>query len=90
MQETSRGNVKGIRDVVTMNLLPPKKEEPMRVPRIAINGFGRIGRTVMRIAKMRRQFNVVAINDLSAPEQLAYSFIRQLAEMDGMSSDFGG
>lgn len=46
----------------------------MSVPQIAINGFGRIGRTVLRIAKMRREFNIVAINDLSAPEQLAYSF----------------
>jgi len=46
----------------------------MSVPRIAVNGFGRIGRTVMRIAKLRRHFNVVAINDLSGPEQLAYSF----------------
>lgn len=46
----------------------------MRVPRIAINGFGRIGRTVLRISKLRRHFNVVAINDLSTPEQLAYSF----------------
>ena len=46
----------------------------MSVPRIAINGFGRIGRTVMRIAKLRRHFNVVAINDLSGPDQLAYSF----------------
>ena len=46
----------------------------MKVPRIAVNGFGRIGRTVLRIAKMRRQFNVVAVNDLSGPEQLAYSF----------------
>lgn len=46
----------------------------MRVPRIAINGFGRIGRTVLRIAKLRRHFDVVAVNDLSGPEQLAYSF----------------
>jgi glyceraldehyde 3-phosphate dehydrogenase len=46
----------------------------MRIPRIAINGFGRIGRTVLRIAKMRRHFDVVAINDLSGPDQLAYSF----------------
>jgi glyceraldehyde 3-phosphate dehydrogenase len=46
----------------------------MKVPKIAINGFGRIGRTVMRIAKLRRHFNVVAVNDLSGPEQLAYSF----------------
>jgi len=51
-----------------------KKEIHMKVPRIAVNGFGRIGRTVLRIAKMRRQFNVVAVNDLSGPEQLAYSF----------------
>lgn len=46
----------------------------MSVPQIAINGFGRIGRTVLRIAKMRREFNIVAINDLCPPEQLAYSF----------------
>lgn len=46
----------------------------MKVPRIAINGFGRIGRTVTRIAKLRRHFDVVAVNDLSRPDQLAYSF----------------
>jgi len=46
----------------------------MAVPRIAINGFGRIGRMVTRIAKMHRHFDVVAINDLSDPEHLAYSF----------------
>ncbi len=46
----------------------------MRVPRIAINGFGRIGRTVMRIAKLRGHYNVVAVNDLSSAEQLAYAF----------------
>lgn len=46
----------------------------MSVPRIAINGFGRIGRTVMRIAKMRGHYDVVAINDIASPEQLAYAF----------------
>ncbi|MCB1672278.1 MAG: type I glyceraldehyde-3-phosphate dehydrogenase [Gammaproteobacteria bacterium] len=46
----------------------------MAVPRIAINGFGRIGRTIMRIAKLRRHYDVVAVNDLSAPDQLAYAF----------------
>ncbi len=46
----------------------------MSVPKIAINGFGRIGRIVTRIAKMRRHFDVVAINDLSDPEHLAYLF----------------
>jgi glyceraldehyde 3-phosphate dehydrogenase len=46
----------------------------MPVPKIAINGFGRIGRIVTRIAKMRRHFDVVAINDLADPEHLAYLF----------------
>ena len=46
----------------------------MAVPKIAINGFGRIGRTIMRIAKLRGHFNVVAVNDLASPEQLAYAF----------------
>lgn len=42
--------------------------------KIAINGFGRIGRTVMRIAKLKQHYDVVAINDLASPEQLAYAF----------------
>lgn len=46
----------------------------MRKPRIAINGFGRIGRTVTRIAKLRNHFDVVAINDLTPAEDLAYAF----------------
>ncbi len=43
-------------------------------PRIAINGFGRIGRTITRIAKLRDHFDVVAVNDLADPDQLAYAF----------------
>lgn len=46
----------------------------MSVPKIAVNGFGRIGRIVTRIAKERRHFDVVAINDLSDAETLAYNF----------------
>ena len=46
----------------------------MRIPRIAINGFGRIGRTITRIAKLRRHFDLVAINDVAPPEALLYSF----------------
>jgi len=44
------------------------------IPRIAINGFGRIGRTVMRIAKLRGHYDVVAVNDLADADQLAYAF----------------
>ena len=40
--------------------------------RIAINGFGRIGRLVFRIIEERNDMEVVAINDLSTPEELAY------------------
>ena len=40
--------------------------------RIAINGFGRIGRLVYRIIEERDDMEVVAINDLSSPEKLAY------------------
>lgn len=46
----------------------------MAVPKIAINGFGRIGRTVMRVGKLRKHYDVVAVNDLATPEQLAYAF----------------
>lgn len=45
----------------------------MALPRIAINGFGRIGRTILRIAKLRNKYDVVAVNDLASPEQLAYA-----------------
>ena len=46
----------------------------MRVPKIAINGFGRIGRTITRIAKLRGHFDIVAINDIASPEALLYAF----------------
>ena len=40
--------------------------------RVAINGFGRIGRTFMRSAFGHPDFEVVAINDLGSLENLAY------------------
>ena len=40
--------------------------------RVAINGFGRIGRLVYRIMDNSDEFEVVAINDLTDSEQLAY------------------
>ncbi|MCB9896341.1 MAG: type I glyceraldehyde-3-phosphate dehydrogenase [Planctomycetes bacterium] len=46
----------------------------MPAPKIAINGFGRIGRAVIRIAKLRGHFDVVAINDLAPADALAYNF----------------
>ena len=40
--------------------------------KIAINGFGRIGRLVLRIIEELDDMEVVEINDLSTPEELAY------------------
>ena len=40
--------------------------------RIAINGFGRIGRGFMRAAHGRAGIEIVAVNDLTTPENLAY------------------
>lgn len=40
--------------------------------KVAINGFGRIGRGFLRAAHGREELEVVAINDLGSPENLAY------------------
>ena len=44
----------------------------MAAPRVAINGFGRIGRAVFRLLAQREDIKVVAINDITANETLAY------------------
>lgn len=40
--------------------------------RIAINGFGRIGRSVFRILNARKDMEIVAINDIAKNDILAY------------------
>lgn len=46
--------------------------------KIGINGFGRIGRKIVRLAlapeNQARNFQIVGINDLSTPEQIAHLF----------------
>ncbi len=42
--------------------------------RVAINGFGRIGRLVARHLKSRDGIDIVAINDLTSPDMLGYLF----------------
>ncbi|MGD0976692.1 MAG: type I glyceraldehyde-3-phosphate dehydrogenase [Minisyncoccia bacterium] len=44
----------------------------MSPTKIAINGFGRIGRIFFRQAFGRPEFEIVAINDLGDPENMAY------------------
>ncbi len=43
--------------------------EPLK---IAINGFGRIGRKIARLALAKDNVQIVGINDLSKPEQMAH------------------
>lgn len=42
--------------------------------KIGINGFGRIGRKIARLALESDQVQIVAVNDLSKPEQMAHLF----------------
>lgn len=44
----------------------------MSKPKIAINGFGRIGRSFFRAAFGDKHFDIVAVNDLSDTKTLAY------------------
>ena len=46
----------------------------MRPIRIAINGFGRIGRAALKIALENKDIEVVAINDLGPADFAAYLF----------------
>jgi hypothetical protein len=54
--------------------LPRHKENPPMPVRVAINGFGRIGRLVLRsiVEHARRDIEVVAINDLGPVETNAH------------------
>ena len=44
----------------------------MKKARVAINGFGRIGREVFRINLLKKYFDVVAINDLTSAKTMAH------------------
>ena len=40
--------------------------------RVAINGFGRIGRLVSRIVQSDKDIEIIAVNDLTDPHTLAH------------------
>lgn len=44
----------------------------MKKVRVAINGFGRIGRAFYKLARTRPELEIVAVNDLGDPENMAY------------------
>lgn len=45
-----------------------------KIIKIGINGFGRIGRKVARLALHHDNLQIVGINDLTSPEQIAHLF----------------
>jgi glyceraldehyde 3-phosphate dehydrogenase len=53
--------------------------------KVAINGFGRIGRNVFRAAQDVRSFEIVAVNDLTDPATLAH-----LLKYDSVHGEFAG
>jgi len=53
--------------------------------KVAINGFGRIGRNVFRAAQGTKGFEIVAINDLTDPATLAH-----LLKYDSVHGQFAG
>ncbi|SEA45675.1 glyceraldehyde-3-phosphate dehydrogenase (NAD+) [Desulfuromusa kysingii] len=53
--------------------------------KVAINGFGRIGRNVLRIASQSNAFDVVAVNDLTDASTLAHLF-----KYDSVHGTFAG
>ncbi len=57
----------------------------MKKVRIAINGFGRIGRVYLRNALQRPELEIVAINDLTNNETLAHLF-----KYDSIHRSFAG
>ena len=40
--------------------------------KVGINGFGRIGRNVLRTALNDKEMDIVAVNDLTSPKTLAH------------------
>ena len=61
--------------------------------RIAINGFGRIGRNFFRVCKGYKEFEIVAINDLTNAKTLAhllkYDSVHGIYDADVKATDSG-
>ena len=69
----SLGHARRILDVAALyGGLDSARSRGAVLMRVAINGFGRIGRAVFRIAELRDDIEIVAINDLFDHDALAY------------------
>ena len=56
--------------------------------RVGINGFGRIGRLVFKVAQNDPEIEVVAINDLTDAKTLAH--LLKYDSVHGRSTELGG
>ena len=67
--------------------IPLTKEDYLKMSRlrIAINGFGRIGRTFTRVAQNYPEIEIIAINDLAEAPNLAH-----LLKYDSVHGRFNG
>jgi glyceraldehyde 3-phosphate dehydrogenase len=74
---TIKGLVESIPDARKFQVLNPKsspkaKENSHMAVKVGINGFGRIGRNVLRAALGNHDIDFVAVNDLTSPATLAH------------------
>src|SRR5208337_3841898 len=72
---------------------PIKKENKHMAVKVGINGFGRIGRNVLRAALGNPEIDFVAVNDLTSPATLAHllkydSILGNLENEIGSGEDF--
>jgi glyceraldehyde 3-phosphate dehydrogenase len=63
---------RGVRVVVGREDLHEDKERKMSTTRVAINGLGRIGRSILKLVTDESSLDLVAVNDLADAENLAY------------------
>jgi glyceraldehyde 3-phosphate dehydrogenase len=74
---TIKGLVESTPDALKIQILNPKsslkaKEKAQMAVKVGINGFGRIGRNVLRAALGNHDIDFVAVNDLTSPATLAH------------------
>ncbi|XP_028773294.1 glyceraldehyde-3-phosphate dehydrogenase GAPCP1, chloroplastic-like [Neltuma alba] len=75
IQNCNARSIQPIKATVTEIPLPVQKSKSDGKTRIGINGFGRIGRLVLRVATSRDDIDVVAINDpFINTKYMAYMF----------------
>jgi glyceraldehyde 3-phosphate dehydrogenase len=71
--------------------IKPRRNIPTMAIKVAINGFGRIGRLAFRLMADDPKFDVVGINDLTDAETLAYLLKYDTAQgtfkLDGVKND---